>query len=61
MDEINELRKPEFIAEAIELNRQRELKFRGEDVGMGFVYSDGTDLNVVAAKLSALIDEVNNG
>lgn len=61
MDEINELRKPEFIAEAIEINRLRELEFRSKDIGVGISRSDKMDLDAIAKTLSSLIDEVNNG
>ena len=61
MPEINIWKDPKFIAEAIEFNRRRELEFRGRDLGIGFAYRPGMDLNVIAAELSALIDEVNNG
>lgn len=60
MDEINELKTPEFIAEAIEINRLRELNFRGDDIGVGIEHSDKTDLDAIARSLSLLIDEVNN-
>lgn len=61
MDEMNELRTPEFIAEAIEINRLRELEFCGKDIGVGIPHSDKMDLDVIARSLSSLIDEVNNG
>jgi hypothetical protein len=61
MDEMNELRKPEFIAEAIEINRLRELEFRSKDIGVGISRSDKMDLDAIAKTLSSLIDEVNNG
>lgn len=61
MDETTTLRDPEFIAEAIEINRQRELEFRSKDIGIGLTCHQDIDLNIVAARLSALIDEVNDG
>lgn len=61
MDEMNELRTPEFIAEAIEINRLRELEFRSKDIGVGISRSDKMDLDAIAKTLSSLIDEVNNG
>lgn len=61
MDEINELRTPEFIAEANDINRLRELEFRSKDIGVGISRSDKMDLDAIAKTLSSLIDEVNNG
>jgi len=56
MDEMDELRTPEFIAKAKEINRLRELDFRGTEVGIEL--SDETDLDSEAARLSTVIDEV---
>ena len=60
MDETEYIRNVDRI-EAIDVNRQRDLQFRANELGISIIPCQHEKLDITACELSRMIDEGNDG